>query len=78
MYAYSHNNTPLSQLKLSLYQFVFHTHPRIQIIFSLKYLRNSSEDYITTLCDSLSLHTPYGDQDLDLFTILFLNKPISS
>ena len=41
MYAYAHITTPLSQLKLSPYQIVFHTHPRILLIFSLSLPRDS-------------------------------------
>ena len=35
MNAYAHNTTPLSQLKLSPYQYVFDTHPGISLLFSL-------------------------------------------
>ena len=41
MYAYAHNTTPLSQPKLSPYQIVFHTHPRIPLTFSLNLPRDA-------------------------------------
>ena len=53
MYAYAHNTTPLSQLKLSPYQIVFHTHPRIPLTFSLNLPRNASKNCIATYCESL-------------------------
>ena len=43
MYAYAHNTTPLSQLKLFPHQIVYHTHPRIQLKFSLNLTRDSSK-----------------------------------
>ena len=43
MYAYAHNTTPLSQLKLSSYQIAFHTHPRIPLTFSLNLPRDASK-----------------------------------
>ena len=41
MYAYAHNTTPLSTLKLSPYQIVFHTHPRKPLSFDLNSTRDS-------------------------------------
>ena len=49
MYAYAHITTPLSQLKLSPYQIVFHTHPRIPLTFSLNLYRDSSKKCIALL-----------------------------
>ena len=58
MYAYAHNTTPLSQLELSPYQIIFHTHPRIPLTFSLNLHRDSSNNCIATYCDSLPfIHT---------------------
>ena len=77
MYAYAHNTTPHSQPKLSLYQIVFHTHPRIPLTFSLNLPRDSSKTCIASNCNSLPPHTHYSNQDLDFFHSL-LDKPISS
>ena len=52
IYAYAHNTTPFSQLKLSPYQIVFHTHPRIPLTFSLNLPRDSSNTCIASYCDS--------------------------
>ena len=77
-YAYAHNITPLSQLKLSPYHIVFHTHPRIPLTFSLNIPRDSSNNCIATYCVSLPLHTHYSTQNLHLFSHSLLDKPISS
>ena len=78
MYAYAHNTTPLSQLKLSSYQIIFHTHPRIPLTFSLNLPRDSSNNCIATYCDSLPLHTYYSTQDLNSFIHSLLDRPIFS
>ena len=67
MYAYAHNTTPLSQRKLSPYQIVFHTHPRIPLTFSLNLPRDSLNKCRASYCDSLSPHTHYSNQDLNPF-----------
>ena len=78
MYAYAHNTTPLSQLKLSPYQIVFHTHPRIPLTFSLNLPRDAQKNCIATYCESLSPHSHYSTQDLNPFFHSLLDKPISS
>ena len=78
MYAYAHNTTPLSQLKLSPYQIVFHTHPRIPLTFSLNLPRDTQKNCIATYCESLSPHSHYSIQDLNPFFHSLLDKPISS
>ena len=75
--AYAHNTTPLSQLKPSPYQIVFHTHPRVPLTFSLNSLRASSKNNIATYCTSLPPHTHYSNQDLNLFSHSLLDKHIS-
>ena len=76
MYAYAHNTTPLSQLKLSPYQIVFHTQPCIPSTFSLNVTRDSSKTCIASYCNSLVPHTHYTDQNLNPFFHSLLNKPI--
>ena len=78
MYAYSHHTTPLSQLKLSPYQIVFHTHPRIPLTFSLNLPRDTQKNCIATYCESLSPHSHYSTQDLNPFFHSLLDKPNSS
>ena len=78
MYAYSHNTITLSQLKLSPYQIVFHTHPRIPLTSSLNVPRDSLNKCIASYCDSLPPHTHYSNQDLNPFLRSFLDKPICS
>ena len=78
MYAYAHNTTPLSQLKLSPNQIVFHTHPRIPLTFSLNISRDMFKNCTATYCESLSPHSHYSLQDLNPFfhsqlTNLFLH-----
>ena len=77
MYAYAHNTTPLSQLKLSPNQIDFHTHPRIPSTFSLNLTRDSSKYCIATYSNSLTPHTQYSDQDLNPFFHSPITKPIS-
>ena len=77
MYAYAHNTTPLSQLKLSPYQIVFHTHPRIPLTFSLNLSRDASKNCIAIYCESLPPHSHYSTEDLNPFFHSLLDKPIS-
>ena len=77
MYAYAHNTTPLSQLKLSPYQIVFHTHPRIPLTFSLNISRDTFKNCTATYCESLSPHSHYSLQDLNPFFHSLIDKPIS-
>ena len=78
MYAYAHNTTPLSQLKLSPYQIVYHTHPRIPLTFSLNLPRDAQRNCVATYCESLPPHSHYSTQDLNPFFQSILGKPISS
>ena len=78
IYAYAHNTTPFSQLKLSPYQIVFHTHPRIPSTFSPNLPRDSSNTFIASYCDSFPLHTHYSTEDLNPFFHSLLDKRISS
>ena len=78
MYAYAHNTTPLSQLKLSPYRHVFHTHPRIPLNFYLNLPHDSSNNCLETYCDSLPLHTHYSTQDLNPLFHSLLGKSNSS
>ena len=77
MYAYAHNTTPLSQLKLSPYQIVFHIHPRIPLTFSLDLSRDASKNCIAIYCESLPPHSHYSTQNLNPFLHSLLEKPIS-
>ena len=72
MYAYAHTTTTttLSQLKLSPYQIVFHTHPRIPLTFSLNLPRESPKSCKASYCDSLPPHTHYSLKDLNPFFLL--------
>ena len=36
MYAYAHNSQPLPELNVSPHEIVFHTNPRIPLIYDLK------------------------------------------
>ena len=78
MYAYAHNTTPLSQLNISTYQTVSHTHPRIPLTFSLNLPRDSLSKCIASYCDWLPPHTHYSNQDLNLFFRSLLDKSLSS
>ena len=78
MYAYAYNNTPLSQLELSSYQIVFHTHHQIPLTFSLSLLRDSSEKCIGKYSTSRPPHTHFCAQHLNPFFYSHLDKPITS
>ena len=60
MYAYAHNTTPLSQLKLPPYLIVFYTHPCIPLTFSLHLPRDSCKTLIASYRDCLLPHTHYS------------------
>ena len=77
MNAYAHNTTPLSQHTFAPHQIVFHTHPRLQITFSLTLTCDFSKTCIATYCNSLPHHTQISNQDLNLFFHSLLNKAIS-
>ena len=73
MYACAHNATPLSTLKLSLHQIVFHIHPRIHLCFDLNLTPNSQQNCTSTL----PAHSLYQSTDLNPFISTLLSKPIS-
>ena len=77
-YAYAHITTALSQVKLSPYLNVSHTHPRNPLTFSLILSRDPCKKCIATYCNSLPHHTQYSDQDLNPSFHSLLNEPISS
>ena len=77
MYAYVHNTTPLSQLKLSPHQIVFHTHHRVPLTFSLNPTRDSSKSSTATYCISLPPHPHNSDQDLNSFFPSLITKLLS-
>ena len=52
MYAYAHNTTSPSILKLSPYQIVFHTHPRIPLSFDLNLTRESEQKCTSSYCST--------------------------
>ena len=73
-YAFAHITTTLSQLKLSPYQTVFHTHTHPSSInFSSHITRDSSKTCIATYCNSLPPH--YSDKDVNPFFHSLLKKP---
>ena len=79
MYAYAHNTTPLSRLKLNPYEIVFDTHPRIPLTFCHNLTRGSSETCIAPHCNSLPPHTQHSDPDLNpLFHSLLNNMAFNS
>ena len=78
MYAYAQITYPLSQPNFSPYQFVFHSHPRIPLTFSLNLPRDSSKTYMVSYCNSLPHHTHYSTQDLNPFFHSLLDKLVSS
>ena len=78
MYAYAHNTTPLSFIKLSPYQIVFHTHPRIPLTFELNLTRDSFKTCTSKYCSELPSHSHYHERDLNPFFTSILSKPISS
>ena len=55
MYAYAHTTATVYQLKLSPYQIVFHTHPRIPLTFFLNLPHESFKSCRASYCDSLPL-----------------------
>ena len=77
MYAYAHNTTPLSQLKRSPHQTVFHKHPRIPLTFSINLNCDSSKTCVATNFNSLHPYTHYCDQDRNPFFHSLLNNSIS-
>ena len=77
MYAHTHNTTPISNLKLSPYQIVFHTHPRIPLSFDLNLPRNSQQTCNSPYCSTLPTHSHYQFTDLNPFFSTLISKPIS-
>ena len=78
MYAYAHNTTPIANLKLSPYQILFHTHPRIPLSFDLNLTRNSTHDCTSSSCFNLPAHSHYQSTDLNPFFSSLISKPIST
>ena len=77
MYAYVHNTTPLSTLKLSPHQTVFHTHPRIPLSFNLNLTRDSEQKCTSSFFSTLPAFFHYQSTDLNPFFSTLLSKPIS-
>ena len=69
MYAYAHNTTPLSQLKPSPDQIVFHTYPRIPLTFFINLIHDSSKTCMAIYCKSLPHHTHYKIKISTLFPL---------
>ena len=76
MYAYAHNSQPLSELKISPHEIVFHTRPRIPLTFDLNLTRDTSEICISRYCSPLPEHSHYDKTDLNPFFYRTLSKPI--
>ena len=76
MYAYAHNSQPLSEIKLSPYEIVFHTIPRIPINFELNLQRDTYRNGTSQYCQDLPLHTHYAKLYLNPFLHKILSKPI--
>ena len=61
---------------LSPYEIVFHTIPRIPIIFELNLQRDSYRNCTSQYCQDLPLHTHYDKSNLNPFFRKILSKPI--
>ena len=59
MYAYAHNSQPLSSLNVSPHEVVFHTRPRVLLIFDINFNRDTSESCISQHCSELPEHSHY-------------------
>ena len=77
MYALAHNTTPFSDLKISPYQIVFHSHPNIPLIFDLNLTRDSQQNCTSSYCSNLHTHSHYQTKDLNPFFTPLVSKPIS-
>ena len=67
MYAFAHNSQPLSELNVSPHEIVFHTKPRIPLIFELNLTRDTSKTCIPRYCSQLPEHSHYDKSDLNPF-----------
>ena len=76
MYAYAHNSQPLSELKISPHEIVFHTIPRIPLTFDLNHNRDTSKTCISRYCSQHPGHSHYDKSDLNPFFYRTLSKPI--
>ena len=77
MYAYAHNTTPNSNLKMSLYQNVFHTQPRLPLSFDLNLTRNYKQNCNLSYCSTLSSHSHCQSTDINTFFSTLFSEPIS-
>ena len=64
-YAYAHNSQPISELKVSPYEGVFHTRPRIPLTFDVNHNRNSSKICFSQYCLLLPEHSHYDKTDIN-------------
>ena len=78
MYAYAHNTTPLSDLKLTPHQIVFHSHPRTPLTFDLNITRDADHSCNSNYCSQLPPHSHYEESDLNPFFSSLISKPIST
>ena len=76
MYAYAQNSQPLSELIFSPHEIVFHTRPRIHLIFDLNFTRDTSKTCISRYCSQLPEHSHFDKTDLNPFFLRTLSKPI--
>ena len=76
IYAYAHNSQPLSELKISPHEIVFHTRTRIPLTFDQNLTRDTSKTCISRYCSQLSEHSQHDKTDLNPFFYRTLSKPI--
>ena len=76
MYAYAHNCQPVSELNVSPHEIVFHTQPRIPLLFDSNLHRNASKLFISKYCSQLPKHSQYDKTGINLFFCRTLSKPI--
>ena len=77
MYSDAHNTNPFSDLKLSPYQIVFHSHSNIPLIFDLNLTRDSQQNCTSSYCSHLNKHSHYNLEDTNLFLVPRASEPIS-
>ena len=75
MYAFAHNSQPLSALKVSPHELVFHIRPRIPLTFDLNTNCNKNNTCISQYCSQLPEHSHYDKTDLNPFVYKTLSKP---
>ena len=76
MYAYAYNSQPLPDLNVSPHEIVFHTRPRIPLIFDLNLNLNASKKCISKYCSQLPEHSHYDETDLNPYFYRTFSKPI--